>query len=66
LSSETYESIFAHLVGFLGRGISLSQGHYPHRTTQHKKCGHTFMPRAGFETTMPVSYINFNTYLYSV
>jgi len=26
LTSETYESIFGHLVGLLGQGISTSQG----------------------------------------
>jgi len=33
LTSETYESIFGHLVGLLGRGIGPSQGFYLHRTT---------------------------------
>jgi len=32
LTSETYDSIFGHLVGLLGWGIGLSQGHYLHRT----------------------------------
>jgi len=26
LTSETYESLFGHLVGLLGQGISTSQG----------------------------------------
>jgi len=37
LTSETYESIFGHLVGLLGWRISLSQGHCLHRTAQHRK-----------------------------
>jgi len=37
LTSETYESIFGHLVGLLGGGISPSQGLYLYRTTQHRK-----------------------------
>jgi hypothetical protein len=32
---------------------ALSQGPYLHRTTE-KKCGQTFMPRVGFEPTIPV------------
>jgi len=36
LTSETYESIFGHFVGLLGRGIGPSQGHYLHRTGQHR------------------------------
>jgi hypothetical protein len=28
---------FGHFVGLLGRGISPTQGHYLHRTTQHRK-----------------------------
>jgi len=32
LTSENYESIFGHPAGLLRRGISLSQGHYLHRT----------------------------------
>jgi hypothetical protein len=34
---ETYESIFGHLVGLLGREISPSQGYYLHRTAQCKE-----------------------------
>jgi hypothetical protein len=37
LTSEIYESIFGHLVGLLGRGISPSQGFYLHRIAQHRK-----------------------------
>jgi len=37
LTSETYESISGHFVGLLGREISPSQGHYLHRTAQHRK-----------------------------
>jgi len=32
LTPETYESIFEHLAGLPGWGISPSQGHYLHRT----------------------------------
>jgi len=43
------------LVGLLGRGISPTQGLYPH-TGQHntEKRRHTSMPRAGFEPATPV------------
>jgi len=37
LTSESYESIFGHLVGFLERGIGLSKDHYRQRTAQHRK-----------------------------
>jgi len=37
LTSKTYEPISGHLAGLLGREISLSQGHYLHRTAQHRK-----------------------------
>jgi len=37
LTSKTYESIFGHLVGLLGWWISPMQGHYLHRTAQHRK-----------------------------
>jgi len=37
LTSKTYESISGHLVGLLGQGISPSQGHYLHKTAQHRK-----------------------------
>jgi len=37
LTSENYKPIFGHFVGLLGRGISLSQDHYLHRTIQHRK-----------------------------
>jgi hypothetical protein len=30
-------NLFEHLVGLLGLGISSTQGHYLHRTTQHRK-----------------------------
>jgi len=43
------------LVGLLGRGIGLTQGLYLHTGQRNKeKCGHTFMPRVGFEPTIPV------------
>jgi hypothetical protein len=38
-----------------GGGISPSLGHYLHRTTQTQSKGtQTFMPRLGFEPTIPV------------
>jgi hypothetical protein len=47
--------IFRQSVELLGRGISLSQGRYLHRTTQTRnKRGQTFMPRLAFEPTTPV------------
>jgi len=55
LTSETYESIFGHLVGLLGQGINPLQGHYLHRTTQYRKMyTHTSMSQAGFEHMIPV------------
>jgi hypothetical protein len=54
MTSEIYESIFEHLVGFLGGGISPSQRRYLHRTAHNtEKRGNTSMPRAGFEPTIP-------------
>jgi hypothetical protein len=44
--------VFRRLVGFLERDISPWQGLYLHRTTQHRR-GHTSMPYAGFEPTIP-------------
>jgi hypothetical protein len=54
LTSETYESIFGHLVGLPGRGISRRKAST--YTGQHKieKRGHISMPWAGFETMIPV------------
>jgi hypothetical protein len=48
-------NLLGHLVGFLGWGISPTQGLYLH-TGQHntEKRGHTSMPRAGFDPTIPV------------
>jgi len=37
MASETYESIFGHLVGLLAWGSIPSHGHYLHRTAQHRK-----------------------------
>jgi hypothetical protein len=40
--------------GFLGRGISLSEGRYTHGLTQTQfKRSRTFMPRVRFEPTIP-------------
>jgi hypothetical protein len=45
--------IYTQLVGTLGRGISPSQGHLLHRTTQtQNKRTQTYMPRVGYETTI--------------
>jgi len=54
LTSEIYESIFGHLVGLLGRGISPTQGVYLHGQHNTEKRAHTFMPRTGFELVIPV------------
>jgi len=37
LTSESYASIFGHLVGLLGLRIYLLQGHYLYRAAQHRK-----------------------------
>jgi len=37
LTSETYDFIFGHLVGLLGRDISPLQGYYTHRKAQRRK-----------------------------
>jgi hypothetical protein len=45
--------LYRQSVGFLGRGISTTQGRYLHRTTQtQKKRGDTFIPLVGFEPTI--------------
>jgi len=56
MTSETYESIFGHLVGLRGRGISPSQAttYTQDSTTQKNADLHTSVPRAGFEATIPV------------
>jgi hypothetical protein len=48
-------TLFGQLVGVSGRGIGPMQGLYLH-TGQHntQKRRHTFMPRVGFESTIPV------------
>jgi hypothetical protein len=46
---------YTQSVGLLGRGISSSQGHCLHRTTQtQNKRTQISMPRVGFEPTIPV------------
>jgi hypothetical protein len=48
---------FTQTVGFLGRGISPSQGHYLHiGQHKHRINAHTqtYMPWVGFELTIPV------------
>jgi hypothetical protein len=53
LTSETYESIFTHLVGLLGQGIGPSQGHYLHRTAQHRKMQTHIHALSGIQTHDP-------------
>jgi hypothetical protein len=50
-----FMNLFRHLVGLLGWGTSSAQGLYLH-TGQHntEKRGHTSMPLARFEPTIPV------------
>jgi len=38
-TTETRESIFGHLIGLLGRGISPSHVHYLHKVTQYRETG---------------------------
>jgi hypothetical protein len=52
-TSENYESIFRHLTGLLGRGIGPSQGHYPHRTAQHRKMRTHIHTSSGIRTHHP-------------
>jgi len=47
-------NLFGHLVGFLGRWISPTQGFYLHSTTRHRKRGHTSILRAGFKPAIPL------------
>jgi hypothetical protein len=50
-----YGSIFGYLVGFLGQGISLSQGHYYlRRTAQHRKTRTHIHASSGIRTTISV------------
>jgi hypothetical protein len=44
-------NLFEHLAGIFGRVSSPTQGLYLHNT---EKRGHTSMPRAGFESVIPV------------
>jgi hypothetical protein len=53
LTSETYEPIFGHLVGLLGRGISPSQCLYLHRTAQHRKTRTHIHDSSGIRTHDP-------------
>jgi len=53
LTSETYESVFGHSVGLLGRGISPSQGHYLHRTAQQRKTRTHIHASSGIRTHDP-------------
>jgi hypothetical protein len=53
LTSEIYESVFGHLVGLFGRGINPSQGHYLHRTAQHRKTRTHIHASSGFRTQDP-------------
>jgi len=48
-------NLFGHLVGLLRQGISMTQGLYLHRTTQHRKTQtYTSMPWVGFDPMIPV------------
>jgi hypothetical protein len=44
---------FGHLVGLLGRGIGPSQGHYLHRTAQHRKMRTHIHASSGIRTRYP-------------
>jgi hypothetical protein len=45
--------LFRHMVGLLGRVISPSQGHYLHRTTQHRKTRTNIHALSGIQTHDP-------------
>jgi hypothetical protein len=47
-------NLFGHLVGLLGRGISLTQGLYLHRTTQHRKTRTHMHAPTGIRTRDPI------------
>jgi len=53
LTSETYVSIFGHLVGLLGRGIRQSQGHYLRMTVQYRKTRTHIHTSGGIRTHDP-------------
>jgi len=53
LTSETYESIFGHLVRLLERGISPSQSYYLHRTAKHRKTRTQIHASCGIRTHDP-------------
>jgi hypothetical protein len=49
-----FPNLFQHMVGLLGRVISLSQGLYLHRTTQHRKTRTNIYALSGIQTHSPV------------
>jgi hypothetical protein len=52
-----FRNLFTQMVGLLRRGMSPSQGRYPHTGQHNTKYTHTHtsMPRVGFESTIPAS-----------
>jgi hypothetical protein len=48
--------LFLHMVGFLGRVISPSQGPYLHRTTQHRKMRTNIHALRGIRTHDPSNH----------
>jgi hypothetical protein len=54
MTSETYESIFGHLIGILGRGSARRKAITNTGQNNTERRGHTSMPRAEFEPTIPV------------
>jgi hypothetical protein len=53
LTYRRFLELFRHMVGFLGRVISLSQGLYLHRTTQHRKTRTNIHALSGIRTHDP-------------
>jgi hypothetical protein len=53
LTYRRFLELFRHLVGFLGRVISPSQGLYLHRTTQHRKTRTDIHALSGIRTHDP-------------
>jgi hypothetical protein len=53
LTYRRFLELFRHMVGFLGRVISPSQGPYLHRTTQHRKTRTNIHALSGIRTHDP-------------
>jgi hypothetical protein len=53
LTYMRFLELFRHMVGLLGRVISPSQGHYLHRTTQHRKTRTNIHALSGIRTHDP-------------